>query len=236
MPPPLLQKPCAIGANGGSRSMPGSSRCWPARNCRSRCGWRCSTSSTTSAVAAAFGLRRHRRIPTAASVFWSASTTPGTKVLTCACTAHWRCCSSGRSWTKRCCAVLPVPFLPRMAANGRSVGISPRAVAGWRRTARWRERRPMTWGPPTNAPSTPPITPLIRTATSGRIWPVITCCRCGAPSAWRPPAKTCAFWRSAGPLRFRPSITSKALTSTTMVSPTTAAPLIKPLTTGRCRV
>ncbi len=61
--------------------------------------------------------------------------------------------------------------------------------------ARWPAPPPTTSAPRTSAPGMPPTTPLIKTATSGRTWPATSCCRCGAPSAWPPPARTCASWR-----------------------------------------
>ena len=121
---------------GASRLRPGSSRCCNARTCRSRCGWLCSMSSTTSAVAAVSGARPHPMIPTAASAFWSASTTPGTRALMFVFMDPLLCCSSGLNWTRPCCAVLPEPFRRQMPPSGRSVGTSPRAKAGLRPIAR----------------------------------------------------------------------------------------------------
>ena len=204
MPPPSPPRPCAIGAIGGRRSRPGSGRCSIAPISRSRCAWPCSTSSTTWPVAAPSGPPPVRRIRWAASACSSASTTPGTKAWMCGSTAPLGCCSCGRSSTRRCCATLPAPSPPPTPPRGRSAGISPRAGAGWRQPARWPAPPPTTWARQTSDPSTPPTTRRIRTATSGKTWPVISCCRCGAPSAWPPTGKTCASWRIAGRRRSRP--------------------------------
>lgn len=94
---------------------------------------------------------------------------------------------------------------------------------------------PTTWAPPTSGPSMPPTTPPIKTATSGRTWPPTSCCRSGGCSVSPHRGKTCASWPTAGRRWWSRFAISSSSTSTTTACPTTAARLIRPLTTGHCR-
>ena len=94
---------------------------------------------------------------------------------------------------------------------------------------------PTTWGLRMSSPGMPPTTPPIRTATSGRIWPVISCCRSGAPTSWLRGGRTFVFWPSAGRRRCRPCATSSGLMPMPTVCPITAEHRIRPLMTGPCR-